>query len=88
MVVTPAGGSRAGRRLEAFPVGPPRLVDMDVGIDDARRDDKRPAVDDVSARGDVVDVTDRDDRAAVDLNRRRTLAVRKDDARAAKDFHD
>ena len=32
----PAGGGRLGRGLEALPLGAPRVVDVDVGVDDAR----------------------------------------------------
>ena len=48
----PAGGRRARRRLEAFPVSAARLVDVHVRIDEAGQDDvKSPRVDQSPAPG-------------------------------------
>ena len=45
-----AGRGRARRGIEPFPVGAARLVDVDVRVDDARRDDEIAGVDVCSVR--------------------------------------
>lgn len=39
-----AGGRRLGGRNEALPILPTRLIDMDIGIDEARHQDQVPKV--------------------------------------------
>ena len=49
----PARGGGAGRRGESFPLGPPGLVDVDVGIDQPRQDDPIAHVLDPAGAGQI-----------------------------------
>ena len=74
---------RARGGIKAFPLGASRFVDVDVCVDDARRNDEIADVDGLgSVDGFVVRANARDD-AVLDLDRGRPLTVRQHDASAA-----
>ena len=73
----------ARRRIEAFPLGAPRLVDVDVCVDDARRDDEVAGVEDIRARGRVAVRVDGHDRPPVDVYGGWMFAFGKNHAAAA-----
>ena len=75
-----AGGGRARRVLEAFPLGAARIVDVDVRVDEAREHDERTGVDARArrpARRRVL--ADRGDPAVAHVDRGRPNAVRQHD---------
>src|SRR6185295_4659338 len=66
-----AGGGRSCGRVESFPLRAARLVDMDVGVDNAWRNEKIAGVDDdvsgASGRH-IVEGADGHDSSVLDLN--------------------
>jgi hypothetical protein len=81
-----AAGRGPRGRIEAFPLGTPRLVDMHVRVDQARRDHQVGHVEH-SRAGRVLACVfdDAFDDAAGDVQRGRPLPFRQDDAVAAND---
>ena len=80
----PAGGRGLGGRAEALPLGAPRLVQVHVRVDDARRDEQLLRVDDGHARRDRrVERGHGADLAALDVQRRRPELAVDQDALAA-----
>ena len=81
-----AAGSRGtGRVIEALPVGPTGIVDVDVRVDEAGKDDQIPGIQLAHASGTAVVWGDLDDLSVADVNGRGPHPVGQDDARAADD---
>jgi hypothetical protein len=75
----------ARERGEALPRGAPGLIHMHVRVHESRRDDRVMRVVDRQAREIRIERTQRDDAARADVDRGRSHALGRDDARGAED---
>ena len=79
---SPGRGSTRGV-FESFPVGPARIVDVDVCIDEARKHDVRSKVELAHTCRPLVVLADRSDSSVAHNNRRRAKTLRQNDTLAS-----
>ena len=80
----PGRGSTRGV-FESFPIGPAGIVDVDVGIDEARKHDVRSKVDLAHTCRPLAVLAHRGDSSVAHNNRRRAKTLRKNDTLASDD---
>src|SRR5580765_3065307 len=80
------GRRRPRRGVEPLPIGAARLVDMDMGVNDARRDDEVAGVVAIVHIAPVFVRSDASDRSVLDVDRGRADTIRQDDS-AATYYH-
>ena len=84
-VVTPPAAAAAGGGGEALPLGAARLVDVDVGVDEAGQDDAVAEIAQLGARRHVIPAAHRRDPLAGHVHGGRLHPVAEHDAAAAED---